>query len=71
MEWGVEEKINIPTKQSANILHTTWQFYRVVEEDLLQGHMLNLFKNILTDIKNHYLKIFKETKIENSLAAKR
>lgn len=71
LDWSSQEKMNIPSQYSASILHNTRQFYRAIEEFLLQGYLVTLFSTVVADINSNYLKLFDEVKIEDSLVAKR
>lgn len=71
LDWSSSEKMNIPSQYSASILHNTRQFYRTIEEFLLERHLVTLFTTVVVDIKSNYLKLFNEFKVEDSLAAKR
>jgi len=72
MSWGnAQEKVNIPTKYSAGILHNTRQIYKTIEDFLSRDQLVEIFNVIFTDIKDYYLPIFDNTNIESKLAAKR
>jgi len=72
MNWGnAQEKVNIPTKYTASILHNTRQIYKTIEDYLSREHLIEIFNVIFSDIKDNYLPVFENTVIESKLAAKR
>jgi len=72
MNWAnTQEKINIPTKHSASILHNTRQIYKTIEDYLSKENLIEIFNVIFSDIKDYYLPIFQATSVESKLAAKR
>lgn len=72
LEWhNKNEKINIPTKQSAQILANTKQIYSNIEEYYTKENLQSVFVGVLDDIIKYYLGTFQSISIENKTAAGR
>ena len=72
LEWhSKSEKLNIPTKFSAQILANTKQIFVNIEEYYTKENLVAVFQGVLADIIKHYLGVFENLAIENKTAAAR
>lgn len=63
LDWNdPNEKINIPTKFSAQILTNVKSLLSNIEDYLLTDDLIKIFKNIIKDIFQYYLPIFENRK---------
>ena len=61
----------IPTPYTAVILNHLRQYYNIIEDVLAKHETINIFKNVLKDLKDSYLAVFREIEIGTDLGAKR
>ena len=72
LEWhNKNEKFNIPTKFSAQIIVNTKQIYVNIEEYYTKENLKSVFQTVLDDIIKYYIGTFAAIKIDNKTSALR
>jgi hypothetical protein len=72
VEWGsTKDKINIPTKFTAQILSSTRTMYLMIEDILNERVLKEVFDAIVKEIITHYLPAFEDLIVDSKVAAQR